>query len=308
MTGTYHVFEYETFAGWAPVIGQWRLGETAEYLPPSEPELATGIVLAPGTITDGRLVCSVRFPSGGPEPLPQGRIVFGFDSASQAFYSAGLGGFNSLYLLEQFIPSQGIVPVRSGGNPINLERDTDYQLSVVLTGQWVSLAVNGVEVLETALPIPLQGTQFGLTAWGRSPVEFSDFSAMLGKPTAFVVMQFGEPYDTLYHDVIAPACDDMGYDAYRADDVFGPGVILNDIIDGIREAAVVIAEITPVNANVFYELGFAHATEKPTILLAERDQALPFDVQGFRCIFYDDTIGGKARVEADLRRHLTAIG
>jgi hypothetical protein len=99
----------------------------------------------------------------------------------------------------------------------------------------------------------------------------------------------------------------MQFDPYRADEMSGPGMILSDIITGIQDAAVVIAEITPVNANVFYELGYAHATGKPTILLAEKGMSLPFDVSGFRCIFYDDSIGGKRRVEAELRRHLEAI-
>jgi hypothetical protein len=70
---------------------------------------------------------------------------------------------------------------------------------------------------------------------------------------------------------------------------------------------VVIAEITPVNANVFYELGYAHALGKDTILLAERGKQLPFDVSGYRCIFYDNTIGGKQHVEESLRKHLRNI-
>jgi nucleoside 2-deoxyribosyltransferase len=49
-------------------------------------------------------------------------------------------------------------------------------------------------------------------------------------------------------------------------------------------STVVVAEITPVNANVFYELGYAHALGKQTILLAERGRTLPFDVSGYRCI------------------------
>jgi nucleoside 2-deoxyribosyltransferase len=71
---------------------------------------------------------------------------------------------------------------------------------------------------------------------------------------------------------------------------------------------VIIAEITPVNANVFYELGYAHALEKPTILLANRKtEKLPFDVSGYRVIFYDDTIGGKSNIESTLTEHLKNI-
>jgi hypothetical protein len=72
-------------------------------------------------------------------------------------------------------------------------------------------------------------------------------------------------------------------------------------------ADIVIAEITPLNANVFYELGDAHALKKTTILLARGDAALPFDIQSFRVVFYNDSIGGKVEVERNLRKHLDAI-
>jgi hypothetical protein len=52
-------------------------------------------------------------------------------------------------------------------------------------------------------------------------------------------------------------------------------------------------------------LGYAHALRKPTILLADRDKQLPFDISGYRCLFYENTIGGKAKVEEGLRKHLT---
>ena len=68
-----------------------------------------------------------------------------------------------------------------------------------------------------------------------------------------------------------------------------------------------MAEITPPNQNVFYELSYAHALAKPTILLAERGKQLPFDISGYRVLFYDNTIGGKTQVEDGLKKHLTAI-
>lgn len=55
-----------------------------------------------------------------------------------------------------------------------------------------------------------------------------------------------------------------------------------------------IADITPDNPNVFYEVGYAHAMETPTILLKDRS--------GGR------TIAGKSGVEAALERHLSALG
>lgn len=58
-----------------------------------------------------------------------------------------------------------------------------------------------------------------------------------------------------------------------------------------------------------YEIGYAHALKKPTILLCDkalRDR-LPFDVSGFRTIFYDNSIGGKRRVEEKLEVYLQNI-
>ncbi|MGD0899375.1 MAG: hypothetical protein ABR915_16175 [Thermoguttaceae bacterium] len=58
---------------------------------------------------------------------------------------------------------------------------------------------------------------------------------------------------------------------------------------------------------MLYELGYAHALQKPTILLARRGEQLPFDIRSYRVIFYDDTIGGKADLEATLGEHLASV-
>jgi hypothetical protein len=123
----------------------------------------------------------------------------------------------------------------------------------------------------------------------------------------FVVMQFSEPYRQLYEDVIKPVTAAFGLQAYHVGEVFGPGLILHDVAQGIVEAKIIVAEITPPNQNVFYELGYAHALAKPTILLAERGKQLPFDIGGYRALFYDNTIGGKGQVEDGLKKHLRAI-
>jgi len=80
--------------------------------------------------------------------------------------------------------------------------------------------------------------------------------------------------------------------ALHAGEAFGR-VILQDIVRGIQEAKVVIAEITPKNRNVYYEVGYAHALNLPTILLVAKDTELPFDIKGYRCIFYENTIAGR---------------
>jgi nucleoside 2-deoxyribosyltransferase len=98
-----------------------------------------------------------------------------------------------------------------------------------------------------------------------------------------------------------------GLDAEKADDILGPGMVISDITRRLQEADVVIADISVENANVYYELGYAHALGKPAILLAEKGKALPFDISGFRTLFYENSIAGKSQIEAGLKKHLEAI-
>jgi nucleoside 2-deoxyribosyltransferase len=119
-------------------------------------------------------------------------------------------------------------------------------------------------------------------------------------------MEYREPFDTFYQKVIKPQAE-SDFEVVRIDEKTGPGVIFQDMQREIAQADVVIAEITHSNPNVFYELGYAHALGKPTILLAQRGVDLPFDIRSFRVVFYDDSIGGKSRVEEDLSKHLEAI-
>ena len=107
--------------------------------------------------------------------------------------------------------------------------------------------------------------------------------------------------------MIAPLGQELGFDVRRADEIYGPGLIIADIERQISASAIVIADITPENPNVYWEVGYAHAVRKPTILIAERGTELPFDVSPFRTLFYDNTIAGKAKIEEGLRKHIDAI-
>lgn len=115
----------------------------------------------------------------------------------------------------------------------------------------------------------------------KSNVFISNYKVSTERPKAFVVMQFSTPYNELYEQVIHRICDEFKVDAKRADEVYGPGVIIADIVKQIVESKLIIAEITPANPNVYYEIGYAHALGKPTILIAEKATELPFDVSPF---------------------------
>lgn len=182
------------------------------------------------------------------------------------------------------------------------------------TGQWLSvrLRVLGSQldlfVNEVKVCSALQNvfkSQIGLFMQGPKEIVVRNVAVSPISPRAFVVMQFSEEFNALYTDVIKPTCEKFGFEVVRADDIYKAGLIIEDITRSIQEASVVIADITPDNPNVFYEVGYAHGIKKPTILLSDRRrEALPFDVSGFRTLFYDNTIGGKGDVESRLTKHL----
>jgi hypothetical protein len=71
-------------------------------------------------------------------------------------------------------------------------------------------------------------------------------------------------------------------------DLATPGNIMNQVWNDIRKSDVVLADLTGLNPNVFYELGLAHALGKDTILIKQIDGGdVPFDVQSHKYCEYD---------------------
>ena len=103
----------------------------------------------------------------------------------------------------------------------------------------------------------------------------------------FTIMPFGGWLDDYYLEVYVPAIKAAGLAPHRADDLFRPSTIVNDIWDYTKKARVLLADLTGKNPNVFYELGLAHALAKPAILLAESMDDIPFDLRSLRIIVYD---------------------
>lgn len=108
--------------------------------------------------------------------------------------------------------------------------------------------------------------------------------------TCFVMQPFGPPLGTYYEKIYKPAIEKAGLKPMRADaDIFGTGKIIDQVWRGILEAKVLVAELTNRNPNVFYELGLAHALNKPVVLVSSNEHDVPFDLQHIRVIYYDTT-------------------
>ncbi len=85
---------------------------------------------------------------------------------------------------------------------------------------------------------------------------------MTRQATAFVLMPFSDSFTTAYERIIRPALSNLGSNVKRADSLFNQQQILKDIVKGIADATVVVADGTGLNENVLYELGLAHALGK----------------------------------------------
>ena len=291
---------------WAAISGTWSFPESGvEYTGPEDASQPVGVALSSRRLRNGRMSASIRLRNPTEDA---GRLLLGYNTVTGGYYSAGLGGYGRAYVIDEHVPGRRWQAIAHEGHVSQLGGSTAYDVQVEIGGQRLRLGVDGIDLLDRHLPHPLEGYQAGLFAWGAGPVTFENVIwSAVGRPRAFVVMEFTEPFDSLYAEVVRPVCEDLELDPYRADDVFRPGLILQDIISGLVESDVIIAEITPANANVFYELGYAHARNTPTVLLARRNGTLPFDISGHRVIFYDDSIRGKPEVETALKRHLRSI-
>jgi hypothetical protein len=108
--------------------------------------------------------------------------------------------------------------------------------------------------------------------------------------TCFVMMPFALPLGDYYSKIYKPAIEKAGLRPVRADtEIFGTGKIIDQIWAGINSAKVLVAELTTRNPNVFYELGLAHALEKPVVLVSSNEADVPFDLKHIRVIYYDVT-------------------
>jgi hypothetical protein len=130
-----------------------------------------------------------------------------------------------------------------------------------------------------------------------SPEEKSDRIKKLGADvavkageTCFVMQPFAAPYGDYYERIYRPAIEKTGLQPVKADaEIFATGKIIDQVWRGINSAKVLVAELTTKNPNVFYELGLAHALNKPVVLVSSNEPDVPFDLQHIRVIYYDVT-------------------
>lgn len=114
--------------------------------------------------------------------------------------------------------------------------------------------------------------------------------------TCFIISSIGEEdseirdlADTKYDLVFEPVLVECGYKSTRADKIGSPGSISYDIVKHLIASDLVLADVSDLNPNVFYELAVRNAVKKPYILIKGIEQKLPFDIQDIRAVSLDMT-------------------
>lgn len=121
-----------------------------------------------------------------------------------------------------------------------------------------------------------------------------------------VFMPFTDHFSWVLQELIQPAAEKASIDLVRIDSQDHFGDIVESFTQELSEADIVIAVVTGESPNVLYEIGYAHALNKPVLLLCQKisseadHQETPFYVRNHRTEWYPsqfDEEGIKCSIE-----------
>jgi len=178
----------------------------------------------------------------------------------------------------------------------------NYEFQFVLDPEIPPIA--NAKLLEIGLELGIDGAELHRTHWSVKDADL--FQALLrhtqatrSKPKVFtindpevtegvlvaVMMPFDASFSGVYAAIQAAAVD-AGMRSRRADEIWETPAIIQDIVNLIDRAKVVVCDCTGRNPNVFYEIGIAHALGRDVILLTQSEHDVPFDLRHLRYIRY----------------------
>jgi hypothetical protein len=138
---------------------------------------------------------------------------------------------------------------------------------------------------------------------------------MSTKKNCFIISPIGEDAsdirkraDQVLKHILTPAAQACGYDPIRADKISEPGMITSQVIQHIVDDPLVIADLTGMNPNVFYELAIRHAIRKPLVQIVNKGEKIPFDVAGMRTIPVDHhDLDSVEEAKAEIQKQIKVV-
>ena len=224
-----------------------------------------------------------------------GAVIFRFRDPDNYYY-AGLGGYGNKFFIARMLDNGGKA-IAARGDRTSVDFDTAYDLKIRCSGNRIALLHNNISVLEV-FDNGIEADQWGLQTW-RTDADFRNVAGSATQPKCFVIMPFAPEFDLIYN-VIHDTVTARGYDCIRADKRYLIGSITDDINEQIKQANLLVADLTGRNPNVFYEVGYAAALRKPVIQIAQSVDNLPFDVSHLRTFSYGTHILADRKLADDL--------
>ena len=137
---------------------------------------------------------------------------------------------------------------------------------------------------------------------------------MVKKKLCFVIMPFSatkrcttEVWTEIFENVhkLAIIGSRLGYKCERSK--IRTGAFIKDILMQLNQADVVLADLTDMNPNVFYELGVRHTLRTRTILVSQTMDDVPSDLKQYGVITYNTTPNGVTEYKKKISKILKDI-
>lgn len=125
--------------------------------------------------------------------------------------------------------------------------------------------------------------------------------------TVFTIMSFKPEFIDVF-DSCQQVCQEYGLEAERTDESASSEPILPRMLNGIRNSAFVIADLSELSCNVFYEVGYAKGLGKEVILIARKGTELPFDLKDLPTLFWETQRDLKKGLEDRIDRVVSKYG
>lgn len=93
--------------------------------------------------------------------------------------------------------------------------------------------------------------------------------------------------DGLVDYVVRPAASDLGLRVVRMDALSEPGLVSDEVLRQLRNAELVIADLSFADATVMYALGVRHSFGMSVVHICTPSATFPFDIEGVDAVVID---------------------
>ena len=139
-----------------------------------------------------------------------------------------------------------------------------------------------------------------------SPKNFTLPEAPTFQPEISVMMPFDSAFDNVYK-TLQQTANSLNIACIRADDIWENDAVIQDVVSLICNAKIVVCDCTGRNANVFYEIGIAHALGKDVILITQSKDDIPFDLQHLRYLKYLNNEEGRNDLSTNITQRIRTL-